>query len=186
MERVFVESSERIGLSVLTREDIPVVWKTMMDPEVNRYLNARWGLYYLENEYEWYESLSKNSDNQRVFGIVLKGGEEIAGIISLNEINFKNRNVHIGYFLQKKYWKRGIITEALQLLKKYCFGELNLRKMYTSVFQPNEASIRVLEKTGFECVGKYRSHVYIPEFGYVDELHYEIFNEALDGEEKVR
>lgn len=66
------------------------------------------------------------------------------------------------------------------MLKNYGFKELNLRKLYTTVFETNVASIRVLEKNGFNNVGRYTSHIYIPEKGFVDMLQYEVFNEQVE------
>lgn len=179
MERAFVIKSERIGLSVLNRDDIPEIWKIMSDSDVNRYLNARWRVHYLENEYEWYDSLTQKSESERVFGIVETGNSKIIGAVFLNNINYKNGNSQIGFFLDKVHWRKGIMTDAIELLKKYSFIELNMRKLYTSAFEPNEGSRRVLEKTGFQNVGRYKSHVFIPNKGFVDELIYEVFNENL-------
>lgn len=182
MERAFIARTGKVGLSILNREDVPALWKMLTDIDVNRFLNARWRIHYLENEFEWYDSLRKNSDSERAFGICLDGTDEIIGAVFLVDLHFKNRNSFIGYFLSKKYWGKGITTEAVKLLIKYAFNELNLRKLYTSVFEPNEGSHRILEKLGFQKAGRYHSHIYIPGKGFVDELMYELFNDDVKEE----
>lgn len=179
MERVFIAQSGRIGLSILMREDVPEIWKISTDSETNRFLNVRWRALHIEDEYEWYEA-SRKDVSQRMFAIVSKNEDKMVGAIFLHELDLFNRKCHIGYVLDKEYWGRGITTEAVDLLKSYCFGELNLRKLYTSVFETNIASIRVLEKTGFNNIGSYSSHVFIPQKGFVSELLYEVFSEQAD------
>lgn len=176
MERNFIEQSDRIGLSILRKEDVPEILRMSTDPETNRYLNVRWRVLHLEDEYEWYESLRK-SETQRIFVIVLKEEDRVIGFVLMGDIDFYNRNCHIGYVLSREYWRKGIATEAVELLKIYGFRELNLRKFYTSVFETNLGSIRVLEKTGFRNAGRYTSHVYVPEKGFVDMLLFELLNE---------
>ncbi len=179
-------NSETAGLCILTREDVPTIWKIVSDPDVNRYLNARWRLDYLENEYEWYDSLTKRSDSERAFGILYRGDSSIKGVVFLIDLNFKNRSSHVGYFLEKQYWNKGIATEALKLIRDYSFEEMNLRKLYTSVFEPNKASIRVLEKCGFRDTGRFHSHVFVSKEGFVDVLFFESFNENLSEKEGRR
>ncbi len=176
-DRVLVCSSEKVGLCILSRDDVPTIWKTISDPDVNRFLNARWRLHYLENEYKWYESLTSRSESERAFGILVPGDTNVAGVIYLIDLDFKNRSSLIGCIVGKKHWRKGIASEATELIKKYAFEEMNLRKLYALVFEPNVASIRVLEKTGFRNVGKYHSHVFVPGKGFVDELMFEAFNQ---------
>ncbi|WP_367883519.1 GNAT family N-acetyltransferase [Thermococcus peptonophilus] len=52
-----------------------------------------------------------------------------------------------------------------------------MRKVYARVYEPNIASIRVLEKNGFELVGRMKKHSHIPGYGFVDELIFEKFRE---------
>lgn len=179
MQRAFVAQSDKIGLSIFTKEDVPEIWRISADWQTNRYLNVRWRDLHLEDEYEWYET-SRKDETQRIFGIVSGNEDKMIGAVFMHDIDLHNRKCHIGYLLNREYWGKGITTEAVELLKKYCFEELNLRKLYTSVFETNIASIRVLEKTGFNNVGKYSSHVYVPMKGFVDELFYEVFNERGD------
>jgi RimJ/RimL family protein N-acetyltransferase len=50
----------------------------------------------------------------------------------------------------------GIVTTALALITEYCFHDLGLIRVFTGVFEYNTASMRVLEKCGFQkdCVFK--------------------------------
>lgn len=61
----------------------------------------------------------------------------------------------LGYRLRKKYWGKGIATEASIESLKYGFDELNLQKIGAGADIDNLASNRVLEKVGFNLIEKF-------------------------------
>lgn len=66
----------------------------------------------------------------------------------------KENSAELGYWVGKKYWGRGIITEAIKLITDYAFKQFNLKKLYAKVYLDNPASIRVLEKAEYNLEGK--------------------------------
>ncbi|MBX9878460.1 MAG: GNAT family N-acetyltransferase [Candidatus Obscuribacterales bacterium] len=77
-------------------------------------------------------------------------GEPVGGIgIGIRE-DVRRLTAEIGYWLGKNYWGRGIVTEALTAFSDYCFKNYNLCRLEASVFEWNPASMRVLEKAGYE------------------------------------
>lgn len=84
------------------------------------------------------------------FAIDIKGN--VVGGIGLKKI--ENYTAEIGYWLGEKYWGRGIMTLAIQLITQYGFTELGLKRVYANVFSFNKASIRVLEKAGYRYEGR--------------------------------
>lgn len=69
------------------------------------------------------------------------------------------------------------MTEAVSLVVKYSFQMINLRKLFTHVLVPNVASKKILEKNGFKECGRLSKQSYVYDYGYVDEVLYELFNE---------
>lgn len=59
-------------------------------------------------------------------------------------------NAEIGYWIGEPYWGKGYATIAVKLLVEYAFKQLNLLRVYAYIFSYNTASMRVLEKAGFE------------------------------------
>ena len=59
-------------------------------------------------------------------------------------------SAEIGYWLGEELWGRGIVTEALSLVTTHAFRELNYLRLFALPFADNPASIRVLEKAGYE------------------------------------
>ena len=59
-------------------------------------------------------------------------------------------SAEIGYWLGEEFWGRGIVSEALRAVTDYAFATFDLCRIYAGVFEWNPASMRVLEKAGYE------------------------------------
>jgi len=82
--------------------------------------------------------------------------DEVIGGIGLNEI--KGHRAELGYWLGKKYWGKGIMTNAVKQMTQKSFNEFSLKRVYAFVFPKNKASARVLEKAGYQYEGTLRKH----------------------------
>lgn len=59
----------------------------------------------------------------------------------------------IGYTLQRNYWRQGIATDCVSQMSRFCFEKLTVQKLVAFVHPENVASIKVLEKNAFSCIG---------------------------------
>ena len=71
----------------------------------------------------------------------------------------------LGYRLLPGFWNQGIATEVATAWIRYCFQVLDLKNLMAFVHTKNLASIRVLEKSGFqfshqECLMGMESRVF--------------------------
>ncbi len=57
---------------------------------------------------------------------------------------------------ERAYWGKGYGSEAMRLLVRYAFMELNLRRVSLNVFEYNQRAIRSYEKVGFRHEGRER------------------------------
>ena len=71
----------------------------------------------------------------------------------------RSHSAEIGYWLGKPFWGRGIMTGALQAATAYAFETLGLARIEARVQPSNGASIRVLEKLGYQREGLLRQAV---------------------------
>ena len=166
-----------VSLAVPVREDLKKAWFWYNDRQVRLFLTNPDGIFFIEDELEWYERLRREKERHRVFTIVENTTSSPVGFIGIHRINYRDGHAEIGYFIAKEHWRKGYATEAVRLALIYAFEWLNLRKVYARVYEPNVASIRVLEKNGFELVGRLRKHHHVPGYGFVDELIFERFRE---------
>jgi RimJ/RimL family protein N-acetyltransferase len=105
------------------------------------------------------------------FGISLKGGKDLIGIIDLSDIDWVDKKAEMGYWIGKKFWGLGLMTEAINLLARFGFRELKLNKIYARVFEENIASMKALEKNKFRHEGVLRNEVYKYR-RWIDEHYY--------------
>lgn len=94
------------------------------------------------------------SSNQ-CYAIVLKSENKVIGSIGIDNVapdkTLKDLNQrYIGYNINPKYWGNGYAPEAVKFLNKYLFEELNLDLIWTSHYDFNIKSKRVIEKCSFK------------------------------------
>ncbi len=175
-----INKGRKVLLAVLERGDLTLVSDTINDRDVKRFLRDPAQIFYMDGEVKWYEDLVTNSDANRVFAIREINGEKFAGLVGLHQINWKTGTAYVGYLLRKEFWGKGYMTEAVSLVMDYAFNDMDLRKLTSSVLEPNNASRRVLEKNGFKQSGLFREVQFIRGFGYVNEIHFDILRKEWD------
>ena len=67
----------------------------------------------------------------------------------------------IGYWVGAPFARKGYMTAAMGALIPFCFGTLRLHRLEAACIPGNAASIRLLEKTGFQREGYARSYLCI-------------------------
>lgn len=109
---------------------------------------ARETIEFLMGQYE-------TEDGPFVYPVITKGGENI-GYVQLAPID---EGWEIGYHIAKKYTGKGYATEAVNSFLPYMAKKRALPIIYGVCLKENSASVRVMEKCGFE-------NVYIGEGDY--------------------
>jgi ribosomal-protein-alanine N-acetyltransferase len=112
-----------------------------------------------------------------VFALV--SNQNFIGIGSLIPQNHEHRiNAEIGYWIGEPYWGRGYATVAVKLLVQFAFKNLDIIRVYAYVYGFNNASMKVLEKSGFHKEAILQSSV-IKEGKLYDEHLYSISNDKI-------
>ena len=57
---------------------------------------------------------------------------------------------------EREFWGKGYGTDAMDLILRYAFVELNLRRVSLNVFEFNQRALRSYEKAGFQLEGRQR------------------------------
>ena len=99
-----------------------------------------------EDAVAWLTMVSEQEGKEGVFRAIVFE-DEIIGSISVEKNG--NDEGDIGYMLLTNYWSKGIMTKAVSVACHIAFEELNLHQITGSVYEPNVASTKVLEKNGF-------------------------------------
>jgi ribosomal-protein-alanine N-acetyltransferase len=82
-----------------------------------------------------------------------KRTDRCIGMVNYHHREPRHHKLEVGYILAPAKQGRGLMTEALQALLAYCFGELAVNRVEALVQPDNSASIRLAERLGFRCEG---------------------------------
>jgi len=101
------------------------------------------------------------------------------GLIDLFEFDPKNNKAGVGIVIQQDdNRKQNIGSEALELLIKYSFYNLNLHQLYANISIENEASIALFTKFGFEKTGIKKDWILL-NGQYQDEAIFQLINKQI-------
>ncbi|GAA5345117.1 UDP-4-amino-4,6-dideoxy-N-acetyl-beta-L-altrosamine N-acetyltransferase [Planifilum fimeticola] len=153
--------TERIRLRKMTTEDAAIYHKWRNDPDVMRTTAPLLDVYRMEETEEFVQQVILGSPSSKCYFMIEKQSEKPIGVISLINIDYKNRNaeciIDIG---EKAAWGKGYGTEAMKLLLDYGFLEMNLHRISLRVFSFNSRAIKLYEKLGFQQEGRSREAIF--------------------------
>jgi RimJ/RimL family protein N-acetyltransferase len=129
-------------------DDVDVLPQVASDPDVVRYMNHRFPSPYTRADAEAWIRLKLGEPDVLHWVIDVDG--TLAGGIGLTPGVLEHAgNVAIGYWLGKRWWGRGIASDALRALSVHALATLRPRRLWANVMGANAASARVLEKAGY-------------------------------------
>lgn len=162
---------ETVSLRVVDEEDLAFAQRVVNHPDVRAGVGA-FGPKTNEDEREWYENQDEDAPSFIVFA-----DDEPVGIVGLHVERYPWGYAEVGYMIHPDHWGQGYATDAVRCLVRYAFEERRMNKVGADVYEPNEASRRVLEKIGFEREGVRRNHA------FVDGEHVGLYEYGLLAEE---
>lgn len=86
-------------------------------------------------------------------------GEAVGGIGLEPGSDVERRSAEIGFWLGTAFWGRGIMTAAVVATTEHAYQCFDLCRIHAIVFAWNPASMRVLEKAGYQREGVLRKSV---------------------------
>jgi RimJ/RimL family protein N-acetyltransferase len=152
----------RLSLRPIRAEDVDAFYAVYSNPEVMRY----WSTPPLPNREaasklicEIHEGIERHELLK--WGIALRVNDELIGSVTLFHADFTHRRAEIGYALGRDYWRQGYMQETLNAVLNYAFAELNLHRIEADVDPRNAASVRTLERLGFQREGYLRERWHV-------------------------
>jgi RimJ/RimL family protein N-acetyltransferase len=106
---------------------------------------------------EWVEKELEKATEMYWFAIRTLEDDRLLGDITLSVINWGSREAFVGIAIgERGFWGQGYGTDAMQLILRYGFVELNLQRVSLTVFEFNQRALRSYEKAGFQLEGRQR------------------------------
>ncbi|WP_371806340.1 GNAT family N-acetyltransferase [Candidatus Lokiarchaeum ossiferum] len=116
-----------------------------------------------------------SSDSRIKFEIWHKVDQKPIGDIGLSDIEYHDRNAEYGVIIgEKEYWGQGYATEAIKLILKFAFEEVNLHKIFAGISAWNIGSEKSAVKAGMHLEATRKEDWYI-DGEYVDTNIFAIF-----------
>jgi len=143
------------AVAVLCNEDGIAKWMRDTYPWPYTYESARFYIreVAMKDDYKW--CIADSETNIAIGAIGLKTAKDIERL-----------TVEVGYWVGKAWWGKGIITDVLRQFATRTFKHLRLgdeeaqvQRISANVFQGNEGSMKVLQRTGFSREGTLRNAI---------------------------
>ncbi len=83
--------------------------------------------------------------------------DRLIGDIGLDGVHNGHGDTFVGIGIgEREYWGKGYGTDAMRIMLRYAFTELNLERVSLDVFEYNPRAMRSYEKAGFKHEGRAR------------------------------
>ena len=145
--------TQRLVLKPPTSDDKHALVEHLEDIEVVRWLSNVPYPYTLSDAEDWIGIVAASASNPEAgFKLSVFLDDALIGGVGLNH---RESNVYeLGYWLARKFWGRGIATEAATELLRYAEQALPDATFVAHCMKGNLASSNVLEKLGFRITGE--------------------------------
>lgn len=145
------------------------------DAEATRYMS--WPRHRTVEDTHAFLAFSDEEWRNSPAGPYLIASRETGELLGSTGLSFKtNQRAETGYILAREAWGRGLATEALRAMIALA-PQVGVSRLVAYCHPAHDASRRVLEKGGFDCLGLLRDHLVfpnLPEGSATDVLSFEL------------
>jgi RimJ/RimL family protein N-acetyltransferase len=126
-------------------------WERLLDSDPPRLFSAKKWQEWLEKD------LEKGESNEILWAIRKLDDESLIGFIGLFNLYPQHGDTLVAIAVgERNHWSHGYGTDAMRVMLRYAFSELNLRRVGLIVFEYNPRAIRSYQKAGFVYEGRVR------------------------------
>jgi len=125
---------------------------------VSRYMASRMPYpYSVEDAKWWIETGSK----EQGLNLAIDLNGMCVGVVGVRFGVYEYQySAEIGYWIAEEHWGKGIGTEAVSKMTNHVFAENETVRLSATVYSPNKASMKVLEKCGYRLESIHKKSVF--------------------------
>lgn len=146
---------KKVKLTEIERDSLEKIRGWRNDPENRQYFRAFKDIS-SDMQEQWYKKMGNNSDPNHVYFQIMHGNE-LAGVCNLSYIDWHMRSAEAAIMIGD-FKGQGLGTDALEVMCRYGFEEVNLHKIWCEIFDSNPASLAIFKKLGFVQDGMLRDN----------------------------
>jgi len=150
--------SERLTLRTPAKSDIDRIYELVSVPSILHWTGIPFRPYEREHAVR-FVSLVHAGHRKSIawhWSIRWRDTDELIGMVSLYRSMRGPTTAEIGCWLGKRYWRRGVMSEAFELVFEYAFRTLKLERVQAHVFAGNKRSSGMVKSLGFVKEGYLR------------------------------
>jgi RimJ/RimL family protein N-acetyltransferase len=176
--------TDRLTIRPARTDDLPAVFSVRSREDV-----AEWMPEHPTTYDDWLLRLGRSGAIDRM--LVMELDETVIGDLYLHvedgwtQVEVKDEGkraqAEIGWCLSPDHQGHGYVTEATADLVRLCFEELGVRRLVANAFADNAPSVRVMERLGMVCEGRFRSESLHRDHGWIDGATYALLREDWKG-----
>lgn len=142
-------------------EDAKPLAQSANNPNIAKNLrNAFPNPYTLESAIWYINDSIANAEKKQINYAIVVDGQAVGGIGIFVKDDVYEKSAELGYWLSEDYWRKGIMSKAVEIICKEAFERFDIIRIFAEPFADNAGSRRVLEKVGFTYEGTMRNGVY--------------------------
>jgi len=177
-----------VGLRAVEREDLKIMrdWRNLSEFRKNfreyRELN-------MEMQIKWFEKYVVEDDNTQMFIIERLKDSKPMGVCGLVYVNWVIKSADVSFYIGERNVyidSTGCADEALNLLMKYAFNQLNMHKLWTELYEFDTKKINFYEKHKFKRDAILRDNCFEDGKYWNSYIYSLIQNEFLKVGNKIR
>jgi len=144
-----VIGTARLSLRPHRLSDADAMAETLSDFAVTRMLSRVPAPYHRQDALDWLVPVI--SGGLSGWNLAITSGDDAhIGVVA---IELRHGRWHLGYWLNRFYWRRGYMSEAVEAVLERFSRRMPDMPVHSGVFADNPASLRLQEKLGFRMTG---------------------------------
>jgi ribosomal-protein-alanine N-acetyltransferase len=154
--------TDRLILRKLNLEDQWDLFEYASDPELTKH--TMWDYHRtIEDSMQFLQHITEQYEEDQVtnWGIMLKSNMKLIGTCGYIYWTPEHHRAEIGYALSRDYWRRGMMSEAVQEVISFGFNNMDLNRIEARCNVDNIGSERIMQKCGMTYEGIIREQLLI-------------------------
>ncbi|MDR3747752.1 MAG: GNAT family protein [Acidobacteriota bacterium] len=137
------------------KDDLDALLRHANNPKIAANLRDQFPHPYTRRDGIDYLNFVRSCEVEMSFALEYEG-EAVGGVGFKLGLDIARLSAEMGYWLSEQYWGRGLVTRAVTAASDWALDNYRITRIYAMAFAHNVASMRVLEKAGFEREGLMR------------------------------
>ena len=150
----YLFQTEHLRIRRFEAEDAKQLYENHLEEEMKQWIpnESYESLEEADGAIAFYQGCMDEGQLPYVLAVELRETGELIGDAGVNEVEGAPGEVEIGYSICHKYSGLGYATELLEAMTFFVTELFGVQVLYGRVMKGNEASVKVLEKCGYEFV----------------------------------